>query len=78
MADSSTGIAPIGDYDGAATAADAIDNLIALIPNVDTESSSGSNQGGMGFLDEMSPVAAVQLRVELNALKDAIGAYAGA
>lgn len=62
-----TGIAAIGDYAAAGTDAAKVGRLLALIPNVDTNSSSGAQAGG-GFLDEMSPAAAVQLRVELTAL----------
>lgn len=67
----STGIVAIGDYAGAADDAAAVQILIDLIPNVDTTSTSGA-QGGGGMLDQMSPAAAVQLRVELAALKDAV------
>jgi hypothetical protein len=69
MADSTTGFQPSGTYTG--DGGD-IARLLALIPNVDTQSSSGAIAGG-GFLDEMSPVAALQLRVELNAIQAAIG-----
>lgn len=71
-----SGIAAIGTYATAninathsnAVAAKAdIAVLIALIPNNDAAGSSGAVAGG-GFLDEMSPGAAAQLRVELNAL----------
>lgn len=66
-----TGIAAIGNYAGAATDSAAVDILIALIPDPDTTSTSGAQAGG-GNLDEMSAMAAAQLRVELAALKDAI------
>lgn len=39
--------------------------LLALIPDPDTAPA----QGGGGFLDEMSPAAAAQLRVEIAALQ---------
>lgn len=68
------GIAPIGTYTGLTTAGAAIDVLIALIPNPDTTSRAGA-QGGGGFLDEMSPAAAVQLRRELTSLKAAVGLF---
>lgn len=68
------GIAPIGAYAGSATAGAAIDKLIALIPNPDTTSRAGA-QGGGGFLDEMSPAAAVQLRVELAAMKAVVNLF---
>ena len=77
MADSTTGVQAIGDYSGAATAQDAIDTLLALIPNPDSTSSSGAIAGG-GFLDEMSPGAAIQLRVELAAMGTAVGDFASA
>lgn len=61
-----TGVAAIADYT-TGTDPQKVAKLLALIPDVDTTSSSGSQAGG-GFLDEMSPAAAVQLRVELTAL----------
>lgn len=68
-----TGISAIGNYAGAATDSAAIDILIALIPNPDSTSTSGAITSGAGsMLDEMSPMAAAQLRVELLALKNAI------
>jgi hypothetical protein len=70
----STGVQPIADYSGAASGGAAIDLLVALIPDVDTTSSSGAQAGG-GFLDEMSPAAAVQLRVELAAMRAVIAAF---
>ena len=69
-----TGIASLVDYSAETTAGDAIDLLVALIPDPDTTSSSGAQAGG-GMLDEMSPVAAAQLRVELAALKAAVGLF---
>jgi len=66
-----TGIAAIGAYSGAANDAAAVQILIDLIPDPDTTSSAGAQAGG-GNLDEMSPMAAAQLRVELAALKDAV------
>lgn len=68
-----TGVATIADYEAAATPAAAVQLLIDLIPDPDTTRTSGA-QGGGGFLDEMSPAAAVQLRVELIALKAAVPA----
>ena len=70
------GFEPQGDY-SAADNQDKIQALIDLIPDVDTLDSSGAGQGGMGFLDEMSPVAAVQLRVELLALQGEIEGGSG-
>ena len=65
------GIAAIGNYAGAATDAAAVQILIDLIPDPDSTSTSGAQAGG-GNLDQMSPGAAAQLRVELIALKDAV------
>lgn len=66
-----TGIAPIVNYAGISGNKAAIQALIDLIPDPDTTRTSGAQSGG-GFLDEMSPAAAVQLRVELVALKAAV------
>lgn len=64
-----TGLAVIGDYTTGAPANKVIiDRIIALIPNPDVAPA----QSGGGFLDEMSPAAAAQLRVELAAVKTAI------
>src|SRR3546814_17851819 len=71
MAQSTEGLVAIGDYAGHdETAGDAIDVLLALIADPDSTSTSGAQAGG-GFLDEMSPAAAAQLRVELTALQAA-------
>jgi len=70
-----TGITPIGDYANAADDSAAVDILLGLVPNPDAAHGSGANapnQGG-GHLDEMSPAAAAALRVELTALKAAVG-----
>ena len=64
------GVQTIGNY-GAGSPRDKVNQLLALIPNPDSTSSSGAVAGG-GFLDEMSPAAAVQLRVELQALAAAL------
>jgi hypothetical protein len=69
-----TGLVALGDYD-VATGGDAVDVLLALIPDPDDDSSSGAQAGG-GLLDEMSPAAAAQIRVELLAMKDIIDAFA--
>ena len=61
------GVSTIGDYVSAGSDPAKVLRLLALIPDVDTVNSSGAQAGG-GFLDEMSPAAAVQLRVELTAL----------
>jgi hypothetical protein len=69
-----TGIAAVGSYSGVTTAGAGIDRLIALIPNPDTTSRAGA-QGGGGFLDEISPAACAQLRVDLLALKAVVGLF---
>lgn len=63
----STGIVQLGDYDSASTDTN-IDELLALLPDPDDDSSSGAIAGG-GLLDEISPAALTQLRVELEAIK---------
>lgn len=66
------GITPIADLTtGAPTSKQKVARVRALIPDVMTPDSSGAQAGG-GFLDEMSPAAAVQLRVELVALEASI------
>jgi hypothetical protein len=66
-----SGIQVIGNYAGAANDAAAVNVLLALIPDPDVrESPNPRNAGSM--LDEMSPFAAAQLRVELLALRDAV------
>lgn len=65
-----TGISAVSAYDSG-TNKGKVQQLIDLIPNPDTTASSGAQAGG-GMLDEMSPAAATQLRVELAALKAAI------
>lgn len=75
------GIQPIADYSAETTAGDAIDLLLALIPDPDAPHGSGAiadsaNQGqGNTYLDEMSPAAAAQLRVELESMKDTVGLF---
>lgn len=69
-----TGISAVGSYTGATTAGAAIDILVALIPNPDSTSTSGAQAGG-GNLDEMSPAAAAQLRVDLAAMKAVINLF---
>lgn len=71
-----SGIQPIGAYSGSLVGT-SIDALLALIPNPDAAHGSGAvaggNQGILNtYLDEMSPGAAAQLRVELLALKAAL------
>lgn len=67
---STSGIGAVVTYD-AATNKGKVQQLIDAIANPDSTSSSGAQAGG-GYLDEMSPAAAVQLRVDLAALKTAI------
>lgn len=62
-----TGIVKLGTY-ASASADDNIDELLALLADPDTDSSTGAIAGG-GLLDEMSPAALAQLRVELEAIK---------
>lgn len=65
------GIVAQGDTTGITNTNALFDMLIALIPNPDAPHGSGAIQGGAGGgnLDEMSPAAAAQLRVELTAAK---------
>lgn len=69
--ESLNGIAPLVNYGALPSNAARVDALIALIPDVDTKSSSGAQAGG-GMLDEMSPIAAATLKVELLALKGSL------
>ena len=73
-----SGITAIGNYAGAATDSAAVDILLSLVPDPDAPKGTGAVAGGNQginntFLDEMSPGAAAQLRVELLALKAAVG-----
>jgi hypothetical protein len=65
---SSTGIVALGTYTGIGD--NNIDTLLALLADPDSSSSSGAIAHG-GLLDEMSPAALTQLRVELAAMKAA-------
>lgn len=66
------GIAPIVDYT-TGTNKEKVARLRDLIPDPDTTSSTGAIAHGAGSnLDEMSPIAAAHLRVELIALEAAI------
>jgi hypothetical protein len=75
MANSTAGIAVIGDYVTPGTDALKVAALLALIPDPDNSSSSGAvavsaAQGQTNsYLDEMSPACAIQLRVELTKLQ---------
>jgi hypothetical protein len=70
-----SGIQPIGTYSG--LVGSSIDILLALIPDPDAAHGTGAvadstHRGAYNtYLDEMSPGAAAQLRVELEALKAA-------
>jgi hypothetical protein len=68
---SGTGIVKLGVY-ASASVDDNIDELLALLADPDSTSTSGAIAGG-GLLDEMSPAALAQLRVELNAIKSSTG-----
>jgi hypothetical protein len=68
------GIQPAVSYTGVATAGAGIDRLIALIPNPDQRESPNPRNPG-SILDQMSPMAAAQLRVELAALRTVVGAF---
>lgn len=71
-----TGLVAQANYAGAASDSAAVDLLIALLPNPDAAmngtGATAKSGAGANHLDEMSPGAAAQLRVELLALKDAI------
>lgn len=64
---SGTGLTVLGDYQHDGTD---IDVLLALIPDPDVSpaQAGGVADGSGGFLDQMSPAAAAQLRVELGAM----------
>jgi hypothetical protein len=73
-----TGLTAIQNYAGAATDSAAVDLLLAIVPDPDAAKGTGAVAGGTQgvnntYLDEMSPGAAAQLRVELLALKAAVG-----
>lgn len=72
MGSMSDGILSQIDFSTAATIGGKVDLLLAAIPNPDTTSTSGAIQGIAGFLDEMSPITAAELRVELTALKTSL------
>lgn len=65
-----TGIVKIGNYAGAANDAAAVQILIDLLGDPDETKTSGRAAGSN--LDEISPMARAQLRVELLALQDAV------
>jgi hypothetical protein len=69
-----TGIVARGNYAGAANDQAAVDILLGLLPNPDATFNVGDTiQSQPGFLDEMSPACLAQLRVELTALRAAVG-----
>lgn len=68
------GIQPAVSYAGVATAGAGIDRLIALIPDPD-QRESPSPRNPTSILDQMSPMAAAQLRVELTALKAVVNLF---
>jgi hypothetical protein len=74
MTNTTAGIAAIGDYATPSGDPAKVQALLDLIANTDNTSSSGATAGGASnsYLDEMSPAAAIQLRVELTALKAAV------
>lgn len=70
-----TGIQPMADLTtGSPTNKQKVDRVLALIADPGTSpANKGTNQGFPGsLLDEMSPIAAAQLRVELAALSSSI------
>lgn len=75
---STTGVIKIGDYTTPSGDPAKVQALLDLIPDPDSANSSGSIAQAAGqsaantYLDEMSPAAATQLRVELIALKAAV------
>ena len=71
------GIEALVDFATPTTIAGKLDALKAAIPNPDTTSTSGATQGIVGFLDQMSPMAAAQLRVEIESLKDDLAGSGG-
>lgn len=60
------------DFTTVASIRQKIGLLLSAIPDPDTTSTSGSQQGIISYLDEMSPIAATVLGVELRALQDNI------
>jgi len=75
MGNVTQGLQTLGNYGAAANDAAAVQILINLIPNPDAPHGTGAAAGGgkgAGFLDEMSPGAAAQLRAELTALQNAV------
>ena len=71
------GIQALIDFATPTTVAGKLDALKDAIPNPDSTSTSGAIQGIIGFLDQMSPMAAAQLRVEIDALADDLAGTGG-
>lgn len=67
-----TGISSQINYAGAANDAARVNLLLAALPNPEDQTSSGARQNYIGYFDEISPMALVQLRVELTALAAAV------
>lgn len=72
-----TGLVANGAYAAAATNKACVDVLLALIPDPDAPPGTGpagaaGNKALHSYLDEISPAAIAELRVELLAMKDAI------
>ena len=65
-----TGLNAIGTYPAYGTLASRLAVLLSLIPDPDAPHGTGAVGGG-GNLDEMSPGAAAQIRVELAAMSAA-------
>lgn len=71
--ESITGLKAMADLTtGSPTNKQKVAKVRALIPDPDNRSSSGAQAGGWGFLDQISPAAAAQIRVELIALEASI------
>lgn len=69
---SGTGLSVLGTYTGDGSE---LATLLALIPNPDVSpaQAGGVADGSGGFLDQMSPAAAAQLRVEIEAMMAGYG-----
>lgn len=71
--ESITGLRAMADLTtGSPTHKQMIARVRALIPDPDSRATSGAQAGGYGFLDQISPAAAAQIRVELIALEAAV------
>lgn len=72
MGTSRDGIDVSGDYATPVGPRAKVQALLDGIPDPDTTSTSGSQSSFISYLDEMTPIAATVLRVELMALQDAL------